>query len=77
MEGQLSDRGAQPVLIEPVHPGQGREFEPVDGPERAVDLHILSRVETDYGCGHRVAGIVDGPDGGERAAVGEAFGVSD
>jgi hypothetical protein len=38
---EISDRGVQPVLVEPVHPGEGREFEFVDGVERAVDPVVL------------------------------------
>ena len=37
----------QPVLVEPVHPGQGRQFEPVEGPEWAVDRDAFGLVEAE------------------------------
>jgi hypothetical protein len=51
---EISDRGVQPVLVEPVHPGEGREFEFVDGAERAVNIDALGLVEPDEGLGESV-----------------------
>jgi hypothetical protein len=44
---EISDGGVQPVLVEPVHPGQCLKLELVGVPERAVDLHALGLVEPD------------------------------
>lgn len=40
------------MLVEPVHPVQGREFELVDCLEGTIDFDALVLVETDYGLGH-------------------------
>ena len=42
---EAPDRGVQPVLVEPVHPGQRRQLEVVGVAERAVDLDALGLVE--------------------------------
>lgn len=51
---EVSDRGVQPVLVEPMHPGEGCELELIDGSERAVDLDTFVLVETDDGLGEVV-----------------------
>ena len=45
--GEVSDRGVQPVLVEPVHPGQRGQFQVIRAAERAVDLYALGLVEAD------------------------------
>lgn len=74
---EVVQRGVQPVVVEPVHPGQGGQFEFVDGAERAVDLDAFGLIQPDHGLGQRVVeGVPDGADRGDRADVGEAFGVA-
>lgn len=66
------------VLVEPVHPGQGGQFEFIGGAEWTVDLHAFVLVEPHDGLGQRVVeGVPDRADRGDRADVGEALGVPD
>lgn len=44
----------QPVFVEPVHPGQGRQFELVNGPKWPIDFHALGFVEPDDRFGEGV-----------------------
>src|SRR5690606_17178073 len=75
--GEVSDRGVQPVLVEPVHPGEGGELEFVDCAERAVDLDALGLVEPHDGLGEGVVvAVADGSDRGDGADVREALGVA-
>ena len=49
--GELVDRGVEAVLVEPVDPGQGCQFELVSGAERAIELHAFSLLEPNEGLG--------------------------
>jgi uncharacterized protein YndB with AHSA1/START domain len=74
---QVVDGGVEALFVVPVHPGQGREFEFVDGAEWAVDLDALGLVEADHGLGHGVVvAVADRPDRGFDAGLGEPLGVT-
>lgn len=74
----VANRGVEPAGVVPVDPRQRGEFEFVDGLERTLPLDAFGLVQADHGLGHRiVVAVADGADGGERAGVGEPFGVSD
>ena len=44
---EVVDRGVQPVVVEPVHPGQRGQFELIGGAERAIDLYAFGLVKSD------------------------------
>lgn len=53
--GDVSDGRVQPVLVEPVHPGKGCEFEVVGAVEGAVDLDAFVLAEADDGLGRALS----------------------
>jgi hypothetical protein len=64
------------VLVEPVDPRQGGEFEVVDASPGPVAANALELVEPDQGLGLGVVvGVPDRPDRGDRSRVVES-GVS-
>lgn len=60
----------EPVVVEPVHPGQRCEFEVLDGAPGAVGPDALELVEPDQRLGLRVViRLADAADRGEGAGV--------
>ncbi len=74
----VPDRGVQPGLVEPVHPEKGCQLEIIDASPWSFPSDALGLVEPDHALGQGVVErVTDGPDRGERAGVGEPFGVAD
>jgi hypothetical protein len=65
-------------VIEPVDPLQGGVLDLVDAPPGATPADQLGLVQADDRLGQRVVvGVAAGADRGDRAGLGEAFGVAD
>jgi hypothetical protein len=65
----------QPVLVEPVDPGQGGGFDVFDGAPGAAAADQFGLEQSDHGFGQRVVQCVaDRADRWIDSGVGEAFG---
>jgi hypothetical protein len=65
-------------MVEPVDPLQGGLLDLVQAPPRATPADQLGRVQPNDRLGQRVVvGVAAGADRGDRARLGQAFGVAD
>jgi len=72
--GNASERGVEPLGVEPGDVLDDGEFELCSGaPDAVADQLGLEAVDEALGCG--VVGIADGADRGEDAVVVEGLGV--
>jgi hypothetical protein len=74
----VAERLQEPVLVEPVDPLQGGVLDLVEALPGAAPADQLGFVQADDGLGQGVVETVAaGTDRGDRAGLGQAFGVAD